>query len=115
MTKLYSEEEIVTVVARLTRVKLTSFVETEVVRPVQTPEGPRFRPIDLARLELLCELSDEFDLGEDTLDLVMRLVDQLHGVRAELRAVFEVIEKQQPELRNRIGEALHEVRNCEQT
>ena len=98
-------------VARLTRIQLVSFVEAEIIVPVMTEDGPAYRKIDIMRMELLCELSDQFDLQDDALGMVMSLVDQLHGVRAELRTVFEAVETEEPEVRHRIGELLFKARS----
>ena len=107
MTDRYSEDETIAVVALLTRTRLTAFIEAEMVMPLHSDAGLVFRQVDLARLELLCELSEHFDLSEDALEIVISLVDQLHGTRAELRALAEAIEAELPEIRARIGEALH--------
>ncbi len=104
MTDRYSEDEALAAVARLTRARLSSFVGARIVTPLHGPAGPQFRRIDLARMELLCELSDEFDLEVDALGIVISLLDQLHSVRGELRAVLEAVEAEPSETRVRIGE-----------
>ncbi len=91
MTEFYTEEQAIAAVGRLTRTQLVAFVEAEIVVPVQSPEGPVFRAMDLARLELLCDLAEQYRWETEALGVVMSLVDQLHGVRAELRTVLEVV------------------------
>jgi len=112
MTDRYSEDEAIAAVARLTRTQLIAFVEAEIVSPHRAETGLIFRQIDLARMELLCELSEQFDLGEDALGIVISLIDQLHGVRGELHAIAKAIEGEPQEVRQRISAALrraHEV------
>lgn len=111
MTVRFTEEEAVAAVAALSRRRLVRFVEAELVTPVQTENGPAYHRLDLARLELMCELSDHFDLNSDALAIVMGLVDQLHGVRAELRCVLEAIEAEPPEVRARLAEAIDRARH----
>ncbi|MBV1896849.1 MAG: hypothetical protein KUG70_10340 [Rhodobacteraceae bacterium] len=111
MSDYLSEDQAIASVARLTRVQLVSFVEAEIIVPVLTEDGPAYRKIDIMRMELLCELSEQFDLQEDALGVVMSLVDQLHGVRAELRTVLEAVETEQPEVRDRIAELLYKARS----
>ena len=106
MSAHFSEDEVVSTVAALTRKRLVAFVEAEIVVPMQSDKGPVFRQMDVARIELLCELCDQYDLRNDALGMVMSLVDQLHGVRAELRAVLAAIEAEQEEVRARLGEVL---------
>ncbi len=111
MTDRFSEDDVVAAVARLTRKQLIAFVEARIVVPVISETGPVYRQIDIARAELLCELSESFDLKEDALGMVISLVDQLHGTRAELRAVLEAIESEQTEVRNRIGDIIFQARS----
>lgn len=111
MRVYYSETELVAAIERLSPGQLRRFVEARFVQPVQGAEGPVFRRLDCARLELLCELADEFGMDDDTLDMVMSLVDQLHGVRAELRAVMSVIASEPEDVRNRLFEAIRDARS----
>ncbi len=110
MSAHYSEDDVVSAVARLTRKQLTTFVEAEIIIPLQSPSGPVFRHMDIARIELLCELCEQFDLHGDALGMVISLVDQLHGVRAELRAVLKAIEAEQADVRDRIADTLFQAR-----
>lgn len=111
MSTHFSEEDVVATVTRLTRKQLVSFVRAEFIVPVASDHGPVFHQIDIARIELLCELSDEFGLRDDALGMVMSLVDQLHGVRGELKAVLDAIEGEHTEVRTRIGEVLFQARS----
>ncbi len=106
MAVFYTEEQVLATIGGLTRVRLVSYIETDVVRPVESPEGPRFRPVDIARLELLCELTDDFGLEGETLGLVVRLLDQLHDTRADLAALSKILADEPYEIRARIGQAL---------
>ena len=111
MSTHYSEDDVVSAVASLTRKQLVSFVEAEIVMPLHSATGPVYRQMDVARIELLCELSDEFDLQGDALGMVISLVDQLHGVRAELRVALEAIEREETEVRSRIAAVLFQARS----
>ena len=106
MTNRYTEEEALATVPLLTRSRLVTFLETEVVTPLRSDSGLYFRRVDLARMELLCELSEHFDLAEDALEIVISLIDQLHGARARLRALAAAIESQPAEVRESIAEML---------
>jgi chaperone modulatory protein CbpM len=111
MNDLFSEDEAVARVARLTRPQLVAFVEAHIVTPVHSDRGPVYRRLDLARMELLCDLSDEFDLDADALGIVISLVDQLHGVRAELRCLVEAIAAEPPDVRARLSAAARRARS----
>lgn len=106
MSKYFTEEDVLVRVAPLTRQQLGRFVAARVVQPADSPEGRVFRQVDVARLELLCELSDALEIPDETLGVVMSLVDQLHGVRAELKAVMQALEKEPDEVRARVVETV---------
>jgi len=111
MNDLFSEDEVIASVTRLTRTQLTSFVAARIVTPVHSDRGPVYRQLDLARMELLCDLTEQFDLDDDALGVLISLVDQLHGVRAELRALVDAIADEPPEVRQRIGTAARRTRS----
>lgn len=92
MTDLFTEADVVATVTRLTRVQLYQFVQSDLVRPQRDASGYVFRRIDIARLELLCDLSQDLDLDETGLGIVISLVDQLHAARQELAAVARAID-----------------------
>ena len=60
--------------------------------------GLVFRRMDLVRMELLCELSEAFELKDDALGVVISLIDQLHGARAELRAMLDALAREPDEV-----------------
>ncbi len=109
MNMRYSETETVAAVARLTRARLQSFVELEIVSPLHSDGGLLYRQIDLVRLELLCELSEDFELEDDALCVIISLIDQLHDARGELRAILAAIKSEPDEVRMRIGTALRDL------
>lgn len=92
MTRLYSYRETVLRVPGLTEERLVRFVAAEVVRPVRGDAGDGFGQVDLARLQLACELCDGYALEDEALALVMDLVDRMHGLRRDLRALVQAIE-----------------------
>jgi chaperone modulatory protein CbpM len=106
MTDFFSEDEVVITVARLTRVQLVRFVEADFIKPQRHTDGYVFRPIDIARLELLCDLSQDLDLDETALGIVISLIDQLNAARQDLAAVARVIDGLPADLRNRIDTTL---------
>jgi chaperone modulatory protein CbpM len=106
MPKVYSEEETVATVARLTRRRLSAFVSAEAVTPAAGDRGPCYTRVDIARLELLCDLTDGFELDDDALGLVVSLVDRLHAARADLAALAAAIADEPAETRRRLAAAL---------
>lgn len=105
MTIIYSETEVISAVNRLTKTRLTRFIQAKIVVPVQTTTGAGFAAVDLARLELLCELADDFDLDEDALGVVISLIDQLHTARSDLRNVLVALQNEAEDVRRRVLQA----------
>jgi chaperone modulatory protein CbpM len=104
MTYHLSETEVIAAIPGLTQTRLVAFIAAEVVIPLHTESGPAFRHIDIARMQLLCELTD--DLDETALGIIITLIDQLHAARSDLRALARALESEPAEVRARVGAAL---------
>lgn len=101
-TRIYSETEVVARVDGLTVTRLRAFVAADCVRPTEAEGRLAFAEADLARVRLLEELVEDFDLDEDAASMVVSLVDQIHGLRRELRRLGEAIADEHPDIRARI-------------
>jgi chaperone modulatory protein CbpM len=108
MTELFTDDEVIMIVTRLNRQQLGRYVEADLVRPLSAEEGIFFRKVDIARLELLCDLAQDLDLDEGAVGIVVSLVDQLHGTRRELVMLTEVIQTLPTDLQSRIVAALQQ-------
>ncbi|SDZ35167.1 chaperone modulatory protein CbpM [Jannaschia faecimaris] len=106
MTEHFSEDEVVTTVTRLTRSQLVSFIKGGFVKPQQEEDRYVFRRIDIARLELLCDLSHDLELDETVLGVVISLLDQLHEARQDLSMMTRAIDILPAEVRADIEAAL---------
>jgi len=106
MTEFYSEDETLAAVTRLTPARLTRFVQAEVIHPAEGSGGRVYRRVDLARIELLCDLCDDFDLGDEALGMVMSLIDQLHSTRGDLRALMLALGEEPQDVRARVMQKL---------
>ena len=103
-TGFLTEDEALAAVGRLDRARLARFVRTEVIRPADAGGSKVYRQIDIARMELLCDLSDDFEMNDDALGIVMELVDQLHGTRNELLALMRALGEEPEEVLTRVIE-----------
>ena len=106
MMALYTETDILAVLPRLTQARLLGFIEARIVMPQQSETGYAFRPVDIARLELLCDLSDDLDLDETALLVVISLLDQLHAARQDIHRLAKALQDEDAEIRHRVGRAL---------
>jgi chaperone modulatory protein CbpM len=106
MSELFSEDEVIATVTRLTRSQLVWFMESRFIRPERGDDGHVFRRVDIARLELLCDLSLELEFDETALGTVLSLIDQLHAARQDLAAMAHAIDTLPPDLRAQVLTAL---------
>lgn len=110
MTEHLTEEEVITAIPGLTRTRLVAFIETEVVIPLRRNAGAGpaliFRRVDLARIQMLCDLADDLELDEAALGVVVTLIDQLHAARQDLQAIARAVAAEPTDVRARIGSAV---------
>ncbi len=91
---MYGIEEVVARVRGLTRERVVAWVERTWVCPASGEQGLVFDDIDIARMALICQLRDELQVDREAIPVVLSLIDQLHGLRRELRALVRAIEAQ---------------------
>jgi len=63
----------------------------------------------VARARLLAELAADFEIDPDAAAVVMSLVDQIHGLRRQLRVLGEAVAAEDVAIRDRIRERLGRV------
>ena len=102
----YASEQVIEQIAALTPDRLTLFERLQIVTPVTTPAGPRYRRLDIRRIELLCELTDDFEVNEDALVIIMSLLDQLHGAHSRLDHVVRALDAEPAEVKLRLSQRL---------
>lgn len=102
MSEHFTVDETVAAIAGLTHTRLTAYIEARIIVPVNGENGPLFAPVDRARLQLICELAESHELADEALAVVMSLVDQLHGARADLRALGQALDTEAEEVRQRV-------------
>lgn len=99
---ILTEAEIVARVETLTVERLKGWVAVGLVRPASQEGRPVFAEIDVARVELLCALEDELEFDAETLPVLLSLVDQVHGLRRELRNLSAAVDAQPQAVRDEI-------------
>lgn len=73
--------------------------------PADGERGPVFDELDLARARLVHELRDDLGLDDGAVPVVLSLLDQLYGLRCELRTLAQAVEQQEEEVAARIRAA----------
>lgn len=64
--------------------------------------GPVYDEIDVARLRFVCEPKHDLNVNDDALPVILRLVDQVYGLRHTLRTLGQAVEAQPKSVRERI-------------
>ena len=106
ISRYYSETEVVARVEGLTVARLRSFVAAECLAPAEREGRLAFAEADVARARLLAELAADFEIDPDAAAVVMSLVDQIHGLRRQLRVLGEAVAAEDVAIRDRIRERL---------
>lgn len=107
MTDAYAPEDVIDQISPLTADRLRQFEHLRIVTPVATRDGPRYRSLDVKRITLLCELTDDFEVNEDALVIIMSLLDQLHGAQDRLDRIVQAIGGEPSEIKIRLAQRLH--------
>ena len=110
MARYYSSTEVVALIDDLTEPRWTAVLSASIVAPVVTPDGPGFRETDVARLQLLCDLAENYGLPEESLKMVMGLIDQLNSMRGDMRALMRAVAAEPDEVRSRIHHSIRGAR-----
>ena len=83
-----------------------SWVERGWVRPEGTEPDWTFAEIDVARVRLIHDFGRAMAVPEDTMPLVLSLLDQIYTLRGQMRALARAVEGQPEAVRDAILAAL---------
>ncbi|HTC18563.1 MAG TPA: chaperone modulator CbpM [Stellaceae bacterium] len=88
--------------------ELEHWIHEHWVLPESRAEGYVFHEIDVARVRLIVELRRDLGIGEDSMPVLLNLLDQLYAMRRRLKALAEAIdalpEENRRALRARLGD-----------
>jgi len=110
MSEFFTTDQALTLVWRLTPDRLAGLVEAGAVEPLDSDTGPLFAAADLARLELMCEFAEVYDMGPEALAVLMGVIDQMHAARRDRHALMTAIRAEAREVRERVAAVLVQVR-----
>jgi chaperone modulatory protein CbpM len=94
----FTEQQVVEIVAVEPK-RLRAWIRRGWIRPEAREGAPVFAEADVARAHLLSELCDDLGVEEGSLDIVLSLLDQVHGLRRELKALAQALEMQPESVR----------------
>jgi len=90
----------------LDRHELMRWVENRWVLPERRGPTFIFHEVDVARVELILEIRQEFAIDEEALPLVLGLLDQVYDLRRQLRRMCDALAVQPQEVQAAILRAL---------
>ena len=86
--------------------ELMRWVENRWVLPERHGEGWVFHEVDVARVELILGIRRDFAIDDEATELVLGLLDQLYGLRRQMRRLCVAVASQPEEVREAIRQAL---------
>ena len=95
---MLTERDLLSRVQRLTVTRLRVWVAQGWIKPAGAA-AQNYSEADLARAALICNLEDELGFDEEDVPFLLNLIDQIHGLRAELKGLLDALEDLPPELR----------------
>ncbi|MFO7478607.1 MAG: chaperone modulator CbpM [Methyloceanibacter sp.] len=109
---MLSEHDLVAKVRHLTVTRLRVWVSHGWIKPAdEAAQG--FSEADLARAALICNLEDELGFAEEDVPVLLNLIDQIHGLRAELKGLLGALEDLPPDARATVRMRITQIRGGE--
>ena len=108
---MIGEHELIAAIEPLDAESLQRWIDLGWVLPDHEPapatgqrsDPLRFDDFDVARVRLICELHYELRIEEDSLSVVLSLLDQLYAARRSLRTLVAAVAAQPDDVRARIA------------
>lgn len=90
----------------LDRRELTDWVENRWVLAEHHGDTWLFHEVDVARIELIHEIRHEFAIDDEAVPIVLGLLDQVYGLRRQLRRLCDALASQPQEVQEAVKRAL---------
>lgn len=103
---MISSQELLDRIAALEAEVLDRWIKLGWIVPTRSLNGPTFDDAEAARVQLVCELVYDLEIDEDSLPVILSLLDQLHDARRLLRTLSVAINELPQDTRNQIRQRL---------
>lgn len=107
---MISFEEVLRLIGPLEAAELELWVEQQWVRPERRGGEVRFAEIDLARIRLIHDIRHTLEVPEETVPVMLSLIDQLYTMRRQMRGVMNALETLSPEARQTVLDGLEQAK-----
>ncbi len=102
--------EVVVMIDRIDRVELIRWIDLGWVMPAGVDDKePVFSEADIARIQMICDISHDLLVEEETIPLVLSLLDQIYALRHQRNTLTDAIRRQPEEVRTAILGRLREI------
>lgn len=105
---MLQERDVVARVERITVRRLRTWVQRGWILPTRKGKAIEFSETDVARVSLIRDLRDTLEIQADAVPVILHLIDQIHGLRHEMRSLLTVIDALPEETRAEIKMRLKE-------
>ena len=109
---LWSLKQVVTKL-EVSETEVTEWIAQSWVLPVEEEGELLFDEVDRARLALIVELRRDLEVNDEAVPVVLRLIDQVHGLRHTLDELRACIGRLSDPARAELDGLLHAVRDEE--
>jgi chaperone modulatory protein CbpM len=103
---MISLDDLVAAIAALQRSDLEAWIRDELVAPQQEAGKLLFTDMEYARVRLICTLHYELEVGQETLPMVLSLIDQLYDARQRLLSLTAAVVAQDQSVQAAIIESM---------
>jgi chaperone modulatory protein CbpM len=100
--------EVILEVEGVSESDLRVWIEYGWIRPARGEADYSFTEVDVARISLIADLRQRMGINDEAVPVVLDLMDQIYGLRRELRRVLDIVDQQPEPERSRILAALQE-------
>ncbi len=95
--------------SEVTRVEIRTWIELQWVLPAEQDGAYLFDEVDVARIKLITELRRDLEVNDAAVPVVLRLIDQVHGLHRAIGDLHEAIEALSAEARQELEARLREI------
>ena len=101
---MITEDDLIRLLEGLTRDTLHRWIDYGWVQPARQGEVYVFAEIDCARVRLIRDVHDTMEVNDEVMPLILSLMDQVYGLRRELRRLALAVQAQPEDVRHAIAE-----------
>lgn len=103
-------DEVITLVPGLSRADLERWIRASLIEAEMEADHTVLSETQFARVRLVCSLRFDMEVEEETLPVVLDLIDQLHATRERLHRLSQAVLAQDDEVKAAVLTMLTEAR-----